>query len=184
MNRLLPFFAALLTLISAPLTAQEFPELTGRVVDNAQILTPQFEKELEARLAAIETRSGVQMQAVTIDQLSGKKPKLVADALLDRWLEAEKNGGNAAILLLAPNDRTFTVQIRADVEDVEAAKRSLEEEGNAKLLLSQLADLIQPAVVPFFKNKEWAGGLSAAIDAIESEIDTFDLPQNYGADVQ
>ncbi|MDZ4319647.1 MAG: hypothetical protein U1A07_12560, partial [Phenylobacterium sp.] len=42
-------------------TAPSFPELTGRVVDGANMLSPQTDAQLTEQLAALETASGRQL---------------------------------------------------------------------------------------------------------------------------
>ena len=55
MRRLL---ALMLLLLAAPLAAQEFPALTGRVVDAANILPPEVEAEISSQWQALETALG------------------------------------------------------------------------------------------------------------------------------
>jgi uncharacterized protein len=58
MRQLAAFLAAVLTLIAAPALAQpQFPELTGRVVDQANIIPDDLEAQLTAKLEALETQS-------------------------------------------------------------------------------------------------------------------------------
>ena len=49
---------ALLLLPALALAAPTFPPLTGRVVDNAQILSPAAEARLDGQLAALEQKTG------------------------------------------------------------------------------------------------------------------------------
>ena len=79
MRRLALFLVALLALIGAPLAAQpQFPELTGRVVDQADILTPEAEAALTAKL---EARGLLERL-----QLTGRSQELVLTAIGKRML--------------------------------------------------------------------------------------------------
>ncbi|MFM8821664.1 MAG: TPM domain-containing protein, partial [Phenylobacterium sp.] len=63
---------ALALLIPAlALAAPTFPALTGRVVDKADLLSPEAEQTLEGRLKALEDSTGRQMVVVTIPDLQG-----------------------------------------------------------------------------------------------------------------
>ena len=71
--RLFLFFALLC--LSATAHAQSFPKLTGRVVDNANLLDPAQEQALTAKLQAIEDESGRQVVIATLpDQTVNLQP--------------------------------------------------------------------------------------------------------------
>ena len=58
----------LLWLMSAPtLAAPTFPKLTGRVVDDAQVLPPEVEVALTEKLAALEAANPAFLRWVTAD---------------------------------------------------------------------------------------------------------------------
>ena len=79
------FLAGLLLaalLAATPAHAQTFPKLTGRVVDQAGLLTPQQEADLSAKSEALEQRTGRQFVIATVRSLEG------------RPIPAENNSGN------------------------------------------------------------------------------------------
>jgi uncharacterized protein len=112
-------FARLLILLAlagawlvAPLAAQpQFPELTGRVVDNADILTPEAEAALTAKLAALETQTQRQLVVATVPDLQGYDISDYGYQLGRAWGlgDAERNDG--ALLLVAPNDRKVRIEV-------------------------------------------------------------------------
>ena len=59
--------------IAAALAAMNFPPLTGRVVDNAKILSPVATAELERKLADLEQKSGIQLVVATVPSLGGQE---------------------------------------------------------------------------------------------------------------
>ena len=68
------FFAALLLAffaLAAPAAAQTFPPLTGRVVDQAHLLTPEQVADLTSKSAALEAQSGRQFVVATVNGLEG-----------------------------------------------------------------------------------------------------------------
>ena len=71
MKRLLLVLIAALALLAGPATAQTFPKLTGRVVDEAHLLSPEQVAALDAKLAVLETQSQRQMVIATIPDLEG-----------------------------------------------------------------------------------------------------------------
>ena len=63
----------LAVLIAAgPAYAQTFPKLTGRVVDQADVLTPAQEAELSAKSEALEKATGRQFVIATVRSLEGR----------------------------------------------------------------------------------------------------------------
>src|SRR5476651_1427547 len=61
-------------LLAFSLTAQaalNFPALTGRVVDNAQMIDPAVRAQLTQQLQALEQTSGDQIVVVTVPDLQG-----------------------------------------------------------------------------------------------------------------
>lgn len=63
----------LAVLIAAtPSYAQTFPKLTGRVVDQANLLSPAQEADLSSKSAALEQRTGRQFVIATVSSLEGR----------------------------------------------------------------------------------------------------------------
>ncbi|MGL6042985.1 MAG: TPM domain-containing protein, partial [Sandaracinobacteroides sp.] len=61
----------LLLILPANLAAQEFPKLSGRVVDAADILPPDVEAQIAARSEAIEKQTSAQLVVATVPSLQG-----------------------------------------------------------------------------------------------------------------
>ena len=64
-------FLGLFLLIAAPACAQSFPPLSGRVVDQADLLQPEQEAALTQRLEALERASSRQLVVATVSDLQG-----------------------------------------------------------------------------------------------------------------
>jgi uncharacterized protein len=157
-------FARLLILLAlagawlvAPLAAQpQFPELTGRVVDNADILTPEAEAALTAKLAALETQTQRQLVVATVPDLQGYDISDYGYQLGRAWGlgDAERNDG--ALLLVAPNDRKVRIEVGYGLE------------GYLTDALSAL--IIQNAILPRFRENDYPGGIMAGTDAIIAQL--------------
>jgi uncharacterized protein len=157
-------FARLLILLAlagawlvAPLAAQpQFPELTGRVVDNADILTPEAEATLTAKLEALETQTQRQLVVATVPDLQGYDISDYGYQLGRAWGlgDAERNDG--ALLLVAPNDRKVRIEVGYGLE------------GYLTDALSAL--IIQNAILPRFRENDYPGGIMAGTDAIIAQL--------------
>jgi len=142
---------------ASPLAAQpQFPELTGRVVDNADILPPEAEARLTAKLEALETQTQRQLVIATVPDLQGYDISDYGYQLGRFWGlgDAERNDG--ALLLVAPNDRKVRIEVGYGLE------------GYLTDALSSI--IIQNQILPAFRNGDFPGGIEAGTDAIIAQL--------------
>ncbi|MBA4048434.1 MAG: methanol dehydrogenase [Sphingomonas sp.] len=105
MNRALSLIAALLVLIGgAAAPAQTFPKLTGLVVDAANVLPPETEVALTAKLEALQKDTKRQLVVATIPDLQGYPLEDYGYRLGRDWGVGLKDVNNGAILFIAPNE--------------------------------------------------------------------------------
>ena len=101
----------LLWLMSAPtLAAPTFPKLTGRVVDDAQVLPPDVEAALTAKLAALEAANGTQLVVVTLPDLKGYDIGDYGYQLGRAWGIGQKGKDNGVLLAVFPEDRKMRIE--------------------------------------------------------------------------
>ena len=86
----------------AALAAADFPPLTGRVVDQAKILSPVTIADLERKLADLEQKSGIQLVVATVPSLGGEEIEPYANALFRAWKLGEAKKNNGVLLLGRP----------------------------------------------------------------------------------
>ncbi|HEY2482804.1 MAG TPA: TPM domain-containing protein, partial [Caulobacteraceae bacterium] len=70
---------------SALAATPKFPPLTGRVVDDAHVLSPQVQAELTTKLAALEQATSRQLVVVTLPSLNGDDIADYGYQLLRAW---------------------------------------------------------------------------------------------------
>jgi len=164
MRRVATLFAALLALLAAPLAAQDFPPLSGRVVDQAGIIPPDVEAQLTQKLEALEQQSQRQLVVATVPDLQGYEIADYGYRLGREWGlgDAERNDG--AVLLVAPNERRVHIASGYGVE------------GWLTDAVSKL--IIENQIVPAFRDGNYAGGIVAGTDAI---IEVLMLPPDEAA---
>ncbi len=147
-------------LIAATLRAQlsqpRFPALTGRVVDEAALLSAQDKAELESTLAALEAKASDQLVVVTLKSLQGYAIEDYGYRLGRAWGIGQKGLDNGVLLIVAPNER----QVRIDVG------RGLE---------PQLTDaltriIIENAILPAFRRGSFADGIKAGVRDIRDVL--------------
>src|SRR5262245_40664793 len=101
--------AALLCVAIAAL-ALTFPALSGRVVDQANVIAATTRSAIEQKLADLEAKSGIQLVVATVRSLEGQDIEPYANQLFRTWKLGEKTKNNGVLLLVAPNDRRVRIE--------------------------------------------------------------------------
>jgi len=144
--------AALVFAGAAPVRAQDFPQLTGRVVDEAGILPGNVRADLDAKLAALEARNGDQLVVVTLRSLRGETIEQYGVALGRAWQIGQKDKNNGALLIVAPNERKVRIEVGYGLE------------GTLTDAASKL--IIEGTILPRFRAHDIAGGITRGVDDI------------------
>lgn len=149
------FALPLLTLIWAGLALAadpSFPVLTGRIVDNANLINAEARTRIEQKLQAHEAKTGDQLVVATLPSLQGYAIEDFGNRLFRHWQIGEKQRNNGALLLVAPTERKVRIEVGYGLE------------GALTDALSKI--IITTAVAPKFKTGDFAGGIEGGVDAI------------------
>ena len=157
MTRLLSLCIALALAASVAL-ALTFPPLTGRIVDQANIISQQTRDALEPKLAELEQKSGIQLVVATVNSLEGQEIEPYANELFRFWKLGEKNKNNGVLLLVAPKERRVRIEVGYGLE------------GTLTDALS--AVIIANAITPRFKTGDYSGGITRGVDDIVTVLTT------------
>ncbi len=139
--------------LSAPVTSLAadpvFPDLSGRVVDDADILDSAQETELSRLLERHETATTNQVVVVTLKSLQGYAIEEFGYRLGRHWGIGQKDGDNGALLIIAPNERQVRIEVGYGLE-------------------GQLTDaiskpIIELAIIPAFRDGDYAAGTKAGV---------------------
>ncbi len=91
-------------LLTAPATAQSFPAFTGLVVDAANVLPPETEAQLTAKLQALQRDTKRQLVVATVPDTGGYPLEDYGYRLGRAWGVGLKGVHNGAILFVAPGN--------------------------------------------------------------------------------
>ena len=156
-TRLAIFFVALLcTVVTA--FALTLPALTGRIVDQANVIPADTRGVIEAKLADLEAKSGIQLVVATVASLEGQDIEPYANELFRSWKLGEKTKNNGVLLLVAPNERRVRIEVGYGLE------------GTLTDALSKV--IIANAIAPRFKTGDFGGGISRGVDDIITVLTT------------
>jgi uncharacterized protein len=92
------------------------PELTGRIVDQADIIPAATRSTIEPKLADLETKSGIQLVVATVNSLEGEEIEPYANELFRSWKLGEKTKNNGVLLLVAPKEKRVRIEVGYGLE--------------------------------------------------------------------
>src|SRR5476649_2486512 len=138
--------------------AANFPALTGRVVDQANIIPASARADLETKLSDLESKSGIQLVVATVTSLEGQEIEPYANELFRTWKLGEKTKNNGVLLLVAPNEKRVRIEVGYGLE------------GTLTDALSKV--IITNAITPRFKTGDFAGGIARGVDDIITVLTT------------
>ncbi len=149
---------AALTLSSGTAVAEpKFPELTGRIVDNANLLKSADRAAIEAELKAIEDKSTDQVVVVTLPDLGGYAIDDYGYQLGRKWGIGQKGKDNGVLLIVAPNERKVRIETGRGLE------------GHLTDAMSRI--IIENAILPQFRRGDFSGGIRDGVRDIKATIE-------------
>jgi uncharacterized protein len=150
------FAALLLCLIATFAFALDFPPLTGRVVDQANVISAASRGDIETKLKDLEDKSGIQLVVATAKSLQGSDIETYANELFRSWKLGQAQKNNGVLLLVAPNEHKVRIEVGYGLE------------GTLTDALSSV--IISSAIIPRFKTGDYSGGIDRGVDGIISVL--------------
>lgn len=170
MKKFFYYFILTCFIFSTNLLAQiNFPSLTGRVVDNAKILTTSQLKSLTAILKKHEEQTSNQIVVLTLKNLDGYEIADYGYQIARYWKLGQKDKNNGVLLLISLEDRKLRIEVGYGLEGVLTDKISHE--------------IIEYTIKPEFKKGDYyqgvLKGVKAIIKSIKGEYKKSNSPQTY-----
>jgi uncharacterized protein len=149
----------LLVALLAPATAADVPYLSGRVVDDAEILKPVTREALTETLKAHEQRTGHQIAVLTVPTIGSETIEEYATRVFGTWKLGQKGKDNGVLMVVVPKDRKMRIEVGYGLEgtltDVAASR------------------IIRNLMTPQFKagnfDKGVADGVAAVVATLEGK---------------
>jgi uncharacterized protein len=146
----------LLSLAVLPAVALVLPTLSGRVVDDANILDPPTRAALDQKLAELEAKTTDQLVIVTLKSLQGTSIEDFGVALGRAWRIGQGDKNNGVLLIVAPSERKVRIEVGYGLE------------GTLTDAVSKL--IIENAIIPRFRANDVPGGVTRGVDDIISVL--------------
>ena len=99
-----------------PRPRAEVPYLTGRVVDEAGILSPAARERIEAALATHEENTTNQVAVLTVPSLGSDSVEEFAVKVFSTWKLGQKGKDNGVLLVVAPQERRMRIEVGYGLE--------------------------------------------------------------------
>ena len=163
MKKSLLFLLFLLLIpINSILSAVDIPYLTGRVNDNAQILSETTRQSLTNILKEHEERTTNQIAILTIPTIHGESIEDFAVEVFEAWKLGQKDKDNGILIVVVPDDRRMRIEVGYGLEPT--------------LTDAMAGRIIRQIMTPRFKNGDFDGGISEGTMAVIELLEGGDLP--------
>jgi uncharacterized protein len=126
-----------------------FPALSGRVVDDAELLSEADEEQLTADLKALEDKSSDQLVVVTLPSLQGYTIEDFGYQLGRYWGIGTAKLNNGVLLIVAPNEHKVRIEVGYGLEPT---------------LTDALSKIIiESSILPRFRAGDYAAGIKDGV---------------------
>lgn len=144
--------------------APGFPELTGRVVDTANLLPAGIEQQLTQQLEQHEQETSNQVVVVTLPSLQGYAIDDYGNQLGRHWGIGQADRNNGVLLIVAANERKVRIEVGYGLEGTLTDARSHQ--------------IIQQVMLPEFRNNHYENGIVLGTEAIMGTLQGTYEPQS------
>ena len=155
---LLAVLAILLLLLPAAAWAQTFPKFTNFVVDQADIIPPKAEAQLDRKPGELQRRTHHQLAIVTVSSLQGYDINDYSIRLARNWGVGRRHYDDGVLLIVAPNEHRVRIEVGYGLE--------------ATLTDPRCAEIVRDLILPRFKADDMPGGIAAGADAIIARLNS------------
>jgi uncharacterized protein len=138
--------------LARPALAVDVPYLTGRVVDEANILSPAVEQDISRMSERHEKATGDQIVVLTLPSLEGESIEGYATRVFEAWKLGQKGKDNGVLVIVAPNDRKMRIEVGYGLEGT--------------LTDAAAARIIREVMTPQFKGGNFEAGIQNGVTAI------------------
>lgn len=146
----------------SPVDAYDIPQYHGLVNDFAEVLSAEFEAELETQLMEVaNATNGAEIAVITITSLEGDTIENVAREFGETWGVGKEESDNGVVFLSAIEDRKMRIHTGYGIE--------------AYLTDAATGRIRRNEISPHYKNEDYEAGVQAGVDAMLLAISDPDL---------
>jgi uncharacterized protein len=128
------------------------PYLSGRVVDQAGVLSTQARERLAAMLQAHERATGNQIVVLTVPTLGGESVEDYAVRVFAEWKLGSRDKDNGVLIVVVPQDRRVRIEVGYGLEGT--------------LTDATASRIIRDLMTPRFREGNYDVGIEAGVTAV------------------
>lgn len=151
MKKIIIFLLLILNFLNADIS-QHFPKLEGRVIDEANLLSPEVKKDINNILKNEENKSSNQIVVVILNSLNGYSIEEFSYQLGRFWSIGQKDKNNGVLLVVSMKEREIRIEVGYGLEGALTDKISHE--------------IINYTIKPNFKASQYELGILKAVNEI------------------
>lgn len=129
--------------------------LTGRVVDEAQVIAAEPEQAMTDLLARLERDTGVQFVVVATSDLKGMPIDQYSLALGNGWALGDPKLGNGLLLVVSPNARQARIEVGS---------------GLRPILTEEFVARVSALMLPSFRAGDYADGMMIGVVSLDTRL--------------
>jgi uncharacterized protein len=137
--------------------AADVPYLTGRVVDEASILSPAAREDIASLSKAHEERTTNQIAVLTVPTIGDESVEDYAVRVFEAWKLGRSGQDNGVLVVVVPNDRRMRIEVGYGLEGT--------------LTDAAASRIVRNVMTPAFKQGRYDDGLRGGVDAIVATLE-------------
>lgn len=162
MKKLITLLVLLLCLINSSFS-ENYPEHKGFVNDFANIIPNDKEKNLNDKLRNYENKTSIEIAVVTVNTLAGYDISDYTISLAKNWGVGKKKMNNGLVILIAPNERKWRIEVGYGLEEWIT-------DGYSKITAEKYFKI-------YFVNKDYYSGINLVVDDFISKLGVASIQQ-------
>ena len=158
MRQIIIWLLAALAIAGASAASAEYPARpNGPILDAAEVIAPELESGLDAKLRAYSAQTGRAVIIATVLSLDDLPVEDYAQTLAETWDIGGKETEQGVLILVAPNERKIRIHANRGVQE--------------RLPDVVLSRIVRDTMTPKFKANDLGGGIASGVDAIIAQLD-------------
>ena len=141
----------------APTSGPSYPQSTGFVTDNANMIGPVYEAKIIELAKQIENNNTVKIAVITVESLEGESKEMYAVNLFNQAGIGKKDRDNGLLILVAKQEREYRFEIGYGLEGIIGDSMKV-----------NIGDTI---IVPNFRNGDYGKGIYESLVVIEELLE-------------
>jgi uncharacterized protein len=135
----------------------DIPYLTGRVVDNANVIEATARGRIADYAKAHEQATTNQVVVLTVPTIGSSSIEDYAVRVFEAWKLGQKGKDNGVLIVVAPTDRKMRIEVGYGLEST--------------LTDGQCGEIIRSVMTPRFKDGDYTGGIEEGVKAVVGRLE-------------